>query len=72
MAEHSTTVTFKELIRCRRWCSLWDGQPAKNNYRKYKLDADKTHNGADEVANTREVIRRRYTRLLKERVLLPD
>ncbi|MCT3190610.1 excinuclease ABC subunit UvrC [Lacticaseibacillus rhamnosus] len=49
-----------------------DGQPAKNNYRKYKLDADKTHNGADEAANTREVIRRRYTRLLKEHAALPD
>lgn len=46
-----------------------DGQPNKNLYRKYKL---KTVDHADEVASTKEVIRRRYTRLLKEHAELPD
>lgn len=46
-----------------------DGLPAKKEYRKYKL---KTLTHADEVAATKEVIRRRYTRLLKEKGSLPD
>ncbi len=46
-----------------------DGRPDKSEYRKYKL---RTVEHADEAANTREVIRRRYTRLLKEHVKLPD
>lgn len=46
-----------------------DGQPDKNNYRKFKL---KTVDHADEAASTREVIRRRYSRLLKEEKPLPD
>lgn len=46
-----------------------DGQPNKNLYRKYKL---KTVDHADEAASTREVIRRRYTRLLKEHSDMPD
>ena len=46
-----------------------DGQPNKNLYRKYKL---KTVDHADEAASTREVIRRRYTRLLKEHAPMPD
>ncbi|USS92855.1 excinuclease ABC subunit UvrC [Fructilactobacillus ixorae] len=45
------------------------GKPNKNMYRKYKL---KTVDHADEAASTREVIRRRYTRLLKEHAELPD
>ncbi|MFB9769365.1 excinuclease ABC subunit UvrC [Lactiplantibacillus modestisalitolerans] len=46
-----------------------DGQPNKKLYRKYKL---KTVDHADEAASTREVIRRRYTRILKEHAALPD
>lgn len=46
-----------------------DGQPDKNEYRKYKL---KTIKNADESASTREVIYRRYSRLLKEHTNLPD
>ncbi|MCD2255243.1 excinuclease ABC subunit UvrC [Lactobacillus sp. CC-MHH1034] len=50
-----------------------DGRPEKNMYRKYKLKGEVEHqNGADEASNTREVIRRRYTRLLKEHADLPD
>ncbi|MCC7665655.1 excinuclease ABC subunit UvrC [Liquorilactobacillus satsumensis] len=46
-----------------------DGRPEKDQYRKYKL---KTVTHADEAASTREVIRRRYSRLLKEHAQLPD
>lgn len=47
-----------------------DGKPAKKLYRKYKLKTVINH--ADEAASTREVIRRRYTRLLKENQRMPD
>ncbi|MEY8442034.1 excinuclease ABC subunit UvrC [Lactobacillaceae bacterium 24-114] len=47
-----------------------DGKPAKKLYRKYKLQSVINH--ADEAASTREVIRRRYTRLLKENQPMPD
>ncbi len=46
-----------------------DGQPNKKEYRKYKL-RDVDH--ADEAASTREVIYRRYSRILKEHGELPD
>lgn len=50
-----------------------DGKPDKKEYRKYKLKGEVEHqNGADEVGNTREVVRRRYSRLLKEHKRLPD
>lgn len=49
-----------------------DGQPEKTNYRKYKLAQAEANHSADEAENTREVIRRRYTRLLKEHAPLPD
>ena len=53
--------------------SFVDGKPQKSNYRKYKIKNElKEHNGADEAANTREVIYRRYSRLLKEKKPLPD
>lgn len=46
-----------------------DGQPQKKLYRKYKLT---TVDHADETASTKEVIYRRYSRLLKEHEPLPD
>lgn len=49
-----------------------DGRPEKSNYRKYKLAQDEGDHSANEDANTREVIRRRYTRLLKEHHPFPD
>lgn len=50
-----------------------DGEPFKTAYRKYKLKGEVEHqNGADEVGNTREVVRRRYSRMLKEHSRLPD
>ena len=47
-----------------------DGEPAKKLYRKYKLKTVINH--ADETASTKEVIRRRYSRLLKENQPMPD
>lgn len=46
-----------------------DGQPNRKLYRKYKL---RTVDHADEAASTAEVIRRRYSRLLKEHQPMPD
>ena len=46
-----------------------DGKPVNNLYRKYKL---RTVQHADENQATHEVIRRRYSRLLKEHKKLPD
>lgn len=46
-----------------------DGRPAKNEYRKYKI---KTVQGLDDYASMREVIYRRYSRVLKEGLPFPD
>ncbi|AZS17145.1 excinuclease ABC subunit UvrC [Paenibacillus lutimineralis] len=46
-----------------------DGKPAKKEYRKYKV---RTVQGPDDVETMREVVRRRYERVLKEDLLLPD
>ncbi|MCO6017232.1 MULTISPECIES: excinuclease ABC subunit UvrC [Carnobacterium] len=46
-----------------------DGKPAKNEYRKYKI---KTVVGPDDYASMREVIYRRYSRVLKDELPLPD
>lgn len=46
-----------------------DGKPAKKEYRKYKI---KTVQGPDDYESMREVVRRRYTRAMKEGLPLPD
>lgn len=46
-----------------------DGKPAKKEYRKYKIRGVE---GPDDYDTMREVVRRRYTRLLKEGAALPD
>ncbi|MED3645702.1 excinuclease ABC subunit UvrC [Halalkalibacterium halodurans] len=46
-----------------------DGKPNKKEYRKYKI---KTVTGPDDYESMREVVRRRYVRLLKEQRSLPD
>jgi excinuclease ABC subunit C len=46
-----------------------DGKPDKKEYRKYKV---KTVVGPDDYATMKEVIRRRYTRALKEGLEIPD
>ncbi len=46
-----------------------DGKPRKSEYRKFKIQ---TVAGPDDFASMREVINRRYTRLLEEQGSLPD
>ncbi len=46
-----------------------DGKPSKKDYRKYKIQ---TVEGPDDYSSMREVVRRRYVRLLKESLPLPD
>jgi excinuclease ABC subunit C len=46
-----------------------DGKPEKKEYRKYKI---KTVQGPDDYESMREVVRRRYVRVLKENLPLPD
>lgn len=44
-------------------------KPSKNDYRKYNI---KTVVGADDYASMKEVVRRRYQRVLEEKSPLPD
>ena len=46
-----------------------DGKPARKEYRKYKI---KTVNGPDDYASMREVIYRRYSRVFRDGLPLPD
>lgn len=46
-----------------------DGKPAKKEYRKYKV---RTVQGPDDYETMREVIRRRYERVLKDNLQMPD
>lgn len=46
-----------------------DGKPARKEYRKYKI---KTVKGPDDYASMREVIYRRYSRVIREGLPLPD
>lgn len=48
--------------------SFIDGMPSKKNYRKFKLTFDKN----DDVASMKEVIYRRYFRVLKDKLAIPD
>ncbi len=45
-----------------------DGKPSKNNYRKFKISIDKN----DDYGTMREVIYRRYFRVLKDSLERPD
>lgn len=45
-----------------------DGMPSKNDYRKYKTSFNKN----DDVASMKEVIYRRYFKVLKDRLRIPD
>lgn len=49
--------------------SFVDGKPSKKDYRKYKI---KTVVGPDDYASMREVIYRRYSRVIKENLPFPD
>lgn len=48
--------------------SFIDGLPSKKNYRKFKLSFEKN----DDVASMKEVIYRRYFRVLKDDLVRPD
>ena len=45
------------------------GRPSKNDYRKYNI---KTVAGPDDYGSMKEVVRRRYTRIINEEGVLPD
>lgn len=45
-----------------------DGIPSKNDYRKYKISVDKN----DDVGAMKEVIYRRYFKVLKDKLRIPD
>ena len=49
--------------------SFLDGKPRKSEYRKFSI---KTVEGVDDFASMREVVRRRYERVLEEGTALPD
>ncbi|MDP2927565.1 MAG: GIY-YIG nuclease family protein [Candidatus Omnitrophota bacterium] len=49
--------------------SFYNGHADKNNYRRFRI---KTFAGIDDYKMLAEVLRRRYTRLLKEKKTLPD
>ncbi|MFN3966336.1 MAG: transglycosylase SLT domain-containing protein [Endomicrobiia bacterium] len=49
--------------------SFFQGRPDKKNYRRYKI---KTINYIDDYAMIKEIVHRRYTRLLTEHKKLPD
>jgi len=49
--------------------SFWKGQPDKDNYRRFRI---KTIEGIDDYRMLKEIIRRRYSRLIREKLPLPD
>jgi excinuclease ABC subunit C len=63
ISHFSGTSTVGSMVQFR------DAKPAKSNYRRFKI---KTVDGIDDVSAIAEVVRRRYTRLVKESSGLPD
>jgi len=49
--------------------SFYNGVPDKNNYRRFRI---KTVQGIDDYKMLAEIVRRRYTRIIKEGRVLPD
>lgn len=49
--------------------SFYRGRPDKNNYRRFRI---KTVAGIDDYSMLKEVVRRRYSRLVAENIVLPD
>jgi excinuclease ABC subunit C len=49
--------------------SFLNGKPDKNNYRRFRI---KTVKGIDDFQMIAEIVRRRYTRLQKEKAAFPD
>lgn len=54
---------------CGSMVSFMDGRPDKANYRMFRIRGVE---GQDDYAMMREIVRRRYTRLLREERALPD
>lgn len=46
-----------------------DGQPRKSEYKRFKI---KTVTGADDFASMKEIVKRRYTKVKKEKLQVPD
>jgi len=49
--------------------SFVDAQPRKSEYKRFKI---KTVTGADDYASMKEVVKRRYSRVKKEKEQIPD
>ena len=49
-----------------------NGKPKKGDYRKFKIHLAESGNVVDDFASMKEVIRRRYTRVLQEQAAMPD
>ena len=62
-----SNISGKEA--CGSMVSFYRGIPDKNNYRRFRI---KTVEGVDDYEMLREVMRRRYSRLIKESLSLPD
>lgn len=54
---------------CGSMVSFYNGEPDKNNYRRFRI---KTVKGIDDFRMTAEVVSRRYTRLAEEHLPFPD
>lgn len=62
-----SNISGKEA--CGSMVSFYRGRPDKDNYRRFRI---KTVSGVDDYAMLREVVRRRYLRLIEEKRPLPD
>ena len=60
---------FSGKQACGAMVSFYMGKPDKNNYRRFRI---KTVTQIDDYAMLKEVIRRRYLRLIQEKKTLPD
>jgi excinuclease ABC subunit C len=56
-------------LACGSMVSFYKGLPDKNNYRRYRI---KTVSGIDDYTMIAEVVRRRYIRLKRKNLPLPD
>ncbi len=62
-----SNISGKEA--CGSMVSFYSGKPDKANYRRFRI---KTVSGIDDYLMLREVVKRRYSRLLKYNMPLPD
>ncbi|MFA5346214.1 MAG: excinuclease ABC subunit UvrC [Candidatus Omnitrophota bacterium] len=62
-----SNISGKEA--CGSMVSFYRGLPDKNNYRRFRI---KTVNTIDDYGMLAEVVRRRYSRLIAEKLPLPD